>query len=286
MLINLLHRGACGCEANTGDGAGIMLQLPDKFFRKVAARQDIALPPAGQYGTGMVFLPRLAAEREQVKALVERVTWEEGQHVLGWRIVPTATAGVGDRRWPTKPIIEQIFIGVGTTAQAQTDDEEKQAAGGSARWQQPNAFERKLYVIRKRVEHEADKLGLVERHAFYVPSLSSQTLIYKGMLIAEQVEGTFPDLSRSGRRIGAGDGASALQHQHVPVLAAGAPVPLPRPQRRDQHAARQHQLDARARGLARSPKSSATSCKKMLPDPHRRRQRLGDVRQRARVAGA
>src|SRR4051812_24477493 len=78
LLINLQHRGACGCEPNTGDGAGIMLQMPDKFLRKVTARQGIALPPAGRYGTGLVFLPRLAAEREQAKALVERVVWEEG----------------------------------------------------------------------------------------------------------------------------------------------------------------------------------------------------------------
>jgi glutamate synthase (NADPH/NADH) large chain len=195
ILINLLHRGACGCEANTGDGAGIMLQMPDKFFRKVAARQNMALPPAGHYGTGLVFLPRLASEREQLKALVERIAWEEGQHVLGWRIVPTAAGGVGDSALATKPIIEQIFIGMGTSAQVQPDVPAEPEAQSSSAPRRPSAFERKLYVIRKRVEHEADALNLLEGHAFYLPSLSSQTFIYKGMLIADQIEGTFPDLS-------------------------------------------------------------------------------------------
>jgi glutamate synthase (ferredoxin) len=205
ILINLLHRGACGCEANTGDGAGICLQMPDKFFRKAAARLDISLPPAGQYGTGLVFLPRIASEREQAKALLERVVLEEGQHVLGWRIVPTAAAGIGDSALATKPIIEQIFIGTGTLPSGAADAQETPLAGESRR---PSRFERKLYVIRKRVEHESDKLDLVERHAFYLPSLSSQTFIYKGMLIADQIEATFPDLSDPEM-----ESALALVHQ-------------------------------------------------------------------------
>src|SRR5437899_2368119 len=85
VLINLEHRGACGCEANTGDGAGILIQTPDKFLRKVTAAMGVSLPPAGEYGAGLVFLPRLAAEREQAKALVERIAREEGQQVLAWR---------------------------------------------------------------------------------------------------------------------------------------------------------------------------------------------------------
>jgi glutamate synthase domain-containing protein 2/glutamate synthase domain-containing protein 1/glutamate synthase domain-containing protein 3 len=183
VLINLLHRGACGCEANTGDGAGILIQTPDRFLRKVTAALDIALPPAGQYGAGLVFLPRVAAEREQCRLLIERIVEEEGQRVLGWRLVPTAEAGIGASALATKPVIEQVFIaqGSGLTAQGSGTDE-------------VTPFERKLYVIRKRIEHEADGLGLNERHAFYFPSLSSRTLIYKGMLIADQIEATFPDL--------------------------------------------------------------------------------------------
>ena len=111
VLINLLHRGACGCEANTGDGAGILIQTPDRFLRKVTAALGIALPPAGQYGTGLVFLPRVAAEREQCRLLIERIVEEEGQKVLGWRLVPTADAGIGTSALATKPVIEQVFIG-------------------------------------------------------------------------------------------------------------------------------------------------------------------------------
>jgi glutamate synthase (NADPH) large chain len=110
VLINLLHRGACGCEANTGDGAGILIQTPDRFLRKVTSGLGITLPPAGQYGTGLVFLPRLAAEREQLRALVERIVEEEGQRLLGWRQVPTADAGIGESAIATKPVIEQLFI--------------------------------------------------------------------------------------------------------------------------------------------------------------------------------
>ena len=99
VLINLLHRGACGCEANTGDGAGILIQTPDRFLRKVTAPLGITLPPAGQYGTGLVFLPRLEAEREELRQLVERIVGEEGQRVLGWRRVPTAMRASANRRW-------------------------------------------------------------------------------------------------------------------------------------------------------------------------------------------
>jgi glutamate synthase (NADPH/NADH) large chain len=185
VLINLLHRGACGCEANTGDGAGILIQTPDRFLRKVTADLGIALPPAGQYGTGLVFLPRLAAEREQLRTLVERIVGEEGQRVLGWRLVPTSDAGIGESAIATKPVIEQLFV---AADRVQPEPDRTGMSRG------PTSFERKLYVIRKRIEHQADSLRLAEGHAFYIPSLSSQTLIYKGMLIADQIEGTFPDL--------------------------------------------------------------------------------------------
>ena len=180
VLINLLHRGACGCEANTGDGAGILVQMPDAFLRKVTTPLGIDLPPLGQYGAGLVFLPRGAVERDTCRQLVEQVVREEGQRVLGWRTVPTADAGIGASALATKPHIDQVFIGSSFTSA-----------------QEPHAvtpFERKLYVIRKRIEHEADRLDLAERHVFYFPSLSSRTLIYKGMLIADQIGCTFPDL--------------------------------------------------------------------------------------------
>jgi len=181
VLIHLQHRGACGCEANTGDGAGILIQPPDRFLRKVANAIGIGLPQAGRYGVGNVFLPRNAAEREQVRNLIERTIAEEGQHLLGWRPVPTTDHLLGPSAAATMPVIEQLFVG-------STDD----SVGTSP---DPMRFERKLYVIRKRVEHEVDTLGLAERSMFYIPSLSSQTLIYKGMLTADQIQPTFPDLT-------------------------------------------------------------------------------------------
>src|SRR5262252_1622893 len=180
VLINLQHRGACGCEANTGDGAGILIQPPDRFLRKVATALGIGLPPAGRYGVGNVFLPRNAHEREQVRLLIERTIAEEGQHLLGWRPVPTTTHLLGPSAAATMPVIEQLFVG-------SADD------GGFG--PDPMRFERKLYVIRKRVEQTADTLVLTERSMFYIPSLSSKTLVYKGMLTADQIQPTFPDLT-------------------------------------------------------------------------------------------
>jgi len=181
VLINLQHRGACGCEANTGDGAGILIQPPDRFLRKVANALGIGLPPAGQYAAGNVFLPRNSAEREQVRRLIEQTIAEEGQRLLGWRPVPTTNHVLGPSAAATMPVIEQLFVGSAGDSAAVAAD--------------PMRFERKLYVIRKRVEHAADALGLSERAMFYIPSLSSRTLIYKGMLTADQIQPTFPDLT-------------------------------------------------------------------------------------------
>jgi glutamate synthase (ferredoxin) len=188
VLINLLHRGACGCEANTGDGAGILIQMPDRFLRKVTAPLGFTLPPEGRYGAGLVFLPRAEGERERVRRLFEAIAREEGQDVLGWRQVPTDLTSLGASAVAAAPVIEQIFIAEDTAA----------VAGSEASFDpmsDPMRLERKLYVIRKRVEHAADQLGLSERHLFYVPSLSSKTLIYKGMLTADQIQPAFPDLA-------------------------------------------------------------------------------------------
>ncbi|HUK20191.1 MAG TPA: glutamate synthase large subunit [Gemmatimonadales bacterium] len=173
VLINLEHRGACGCEANTGDGAGILLQIPDGFLRAVL---PFELPPLGSYGAGLVFLPHDARSRNAVKALIEQIAAEEGQQVLGWRDVPTDNSLIGDSAKAAQPVFEQVFIA---------------AAGPSG------GFERKLYVIRKRVEHAVAALQLDarSRSAFYIVSLSSNTLIYKGMLQAKQLAPMFPDLA-------------------------------------------------------------------------------------------
>ena len=181
VSVNLLHRGACGCEVNTGDGAGMLLQLPHRFFRKAAPAAGFELPEPGGYGVGMVFLPRDAAERRQVEETFARIVHEEGQRLLGWRDVPTDSGHLGATARSGEPVIRQIFIGRGPAP----DD----AADAAAR------FERKLYVIRNRAAHEADRLQLLERDLFYVASLSSNTIVYKGMLIADQVERMFPDLA-------------------------------------------------------------------------------------------
>ncbi len=179
VLINLEHRGACGCEANTGDGAGILIQTPDRFLRKVA---PFELPPAGAYGVGLVFLPHEMRDRDVVRKLIARIIEEEGQRLLGWRDVPTDNRLVGDSARATQPVFQQLFIG----ATGDVSD-----AAGRAR------FERKLYVIRKRVEHAVDalKMKALSRRYFYIVSLSANTLIYKGMLTARQLDPMFPDLA-------------------------------------------------------------------------------------------
>src|SRR5687767_14796375 len=190
VLINLLHRGACGCEANTGDGAGILLQMPDKFLRKECRRLGIPLPGPKDYGAGLVFLPRDIVQREKVQGLVSTIVAEEGQRLLGWRDVPTRDAHLGASAVGVEPHIKQVFIarGDGTRDHAR--------------------FERKLYVVRKRIEHAIEAMDFSEKPLTYIPSLSSNTLIYKGMLSADQIEAMFPDLMD-----GDVESALALVHQ-------------------------------------------------------------------------
>jgi glutamate synthase (ferredoxin) len=198
VLINLEHRGACGCEANTGDGAGILMQMPDKFLRKVV---PFALPEAGAYGAGLVFLPRDARDRDTVKALVARIIAEEGLTLLGWRDVPSDNSLLGDSAKATQPVFQQLFIGVPAEASA---------TAGAAAGVRGLAFERKLYVIRKRIEHAADtlKVNALSRRFFYIVSLSANTFIYKGMLTAQQLGPMYPDLSDPDL-----ESALALVHQ-------------------------------------------------------------------------
>lgn len=194
VVINLLHRGACGCETNTGDGAGMLLQLPHRFFRQEAGRAGIDLPPPGAYGVGMVFLPRAASDRARVEELFAQIVDEEGQRLLGWRDVPTDDSQLGRTARGAAPVIRQILIGRGRALDPHADAHAR--------------FERKLYVVRKRVARAVERLGLAEGRLFYVASLSSNTIVYKGMLIADQVETMFPDLSDP-----AVESALALVHQ-------------------------------------------------------------------------
>ena len=197
LLINLLHRGACGCEVNTGDGAGILIQMPDKFLRKEAARLGFDLPAERGYGAGLVFLPQDAAVRAEIQALFERIVAEEGQRLIGWRDVPTADHHLGPSAVAVEPVFKQILIARGAGLPAPGASAEGDAA-----------FERKLYVIRKRVEHAVEAMATDQKRFFYPVSLSSRTLIYKGMLIADQIETMFPDLSDESV-----ESALALVHQ-------------------------------------------------------------------------
>jgi glutamate synthase (NADPH/NADH) large chain len=172
-----MHRGACGCEENTGDGAGILIQIPHAFLQRECGKLDISLPAAGHYGTGMVFLPRAEAEARRCESLFADIVQAEGQTLLGWRDVPVDDSSLGPTAVSAEPLFRQIFIG---RAPGITDDQ---------------VFERKLYVIRKRIEHAIWNSDLQQRSLFYIPSLSARTLIYKGMLTPTQVELLFPDLT-------------------------------------------------------------------------------------------
>jgi glutamate synthase (NADPH) large chain len=190
VLKNLLHRGACGCEVNTGDGAGILIQMPHAFLGRECGRLGIRLPGPGHYGAGLVFLPRDPAQAAECERILEGMVRDEGQTVLGWRDVPTDSSAVGPSARAVEPRFRQIFVG--------------RAEGVPDR----AAFERKLFVIRKRAEHAVAGTGLAERKFFYVPSLSANILIYKGMLSADQIEGMFPDVTDP-----LVDSALALVHQ-------------------------------------------------------------------------
>ncbi len=176
VLDNLTHRGACGCDPRTGDGAGVLMQIPHEFFAREADRLGFALPAPGSYGVGQMFLPLDSARRRSAEAIVERVVSEEGQKLLGWRAVPVVESACGEIARRGLPAIRQVFIKAG-------------AGIGDA-----EALERKLYVIRKRVTSEAASLGLEEGELFYVCSLSAATVVYKGQLISHQIPQFYLDL--------------------------------------------------------------------------------------------
>ena len=177
ILENLEHRGACGCDGTTGDGAGIMMQMPDAFLRARCEELGIDLPARGTYGVGMVFLPPDRAQREHCEEIFEEVVHDEGQQVLGWRDVPVQSDVLGAAAADREPVIRQVFIERSADVQSQ------------------DAFERRLFVTRKRIEHLIADSSLSEKDKFHIPSLSAVTLVYKGMLIPQQIRGYFPDLS-------------------------------------------------------------------------------------------
>ncbi len=191
ILENIDHRGAVGADPLMGDGAGLLIQIPDEFYRAEMAKQGVELPPPGEYGVGMIFLPKENASRQACEQELERAIKAEGQVLLGWRDVPV------DRDMPMsptvrekEPIIRQVFIGRGHDILV------------------PDALERKLYVIRKTASTKIQSLNLTHGAEYYVPSMSCRTIIYKGLLLADQVGKYYLDL-RDERVVS----ALALVHQ-------------------------------------------------------------------------
>jgi glutamate synthase domain-containing protein 2/glutamate synthase domain-containing protein 1/glutamate synthase domain-containing protein 3 len=189
VLENLVHRGACGCDPDTGDGAGMLLQLPHRFFAEEAERLGFELPESGSYATAMVFLPTKAEDRKECMGLLEKATAEEGQTFLGWREVPRDSSAIGWLARENEPVIMQAFI--------------KREQGLDV-----EGFERKLYVIRRSVENSVRLSSMETKTQFYVPSMSARTIVYKGLMLAQQMGRYYPDLSQDNF-----ESSLALVHQ-------------------------------------------------------------------------
>ncbi len=194
ILVNLDHRGAVGADPLAGDGAGILLQIPDRLLREDCANRpdgaNIALPPAGDYAVAMLFLPRQEDTAAKCAAAIEQVTVDEGQVCLGWRDVPVDNSCLGESVKPDEPLIRQFFIGRGPDTKDQ------------------NAFERKLFVIRKQTHRAVWKSAAEAADAFYITSLSTRTIVYKGMVLSGNLSNYYLDL-RDERA----ESALALVHQ-------------------------------------------------------------------------
>jgi glutamate synthase (NADPH) large chain len=176
VLLNLAHRGACGCDPETGDGAGVTIQIPHKFFARECERLGFKLPEAGTYGVGMTFLPVEKHPRLQCEGILERIVREEGMTLLGWRDTPVYASAIGRVARASQPYIQQIFV----SCPSGMDED---------------AFERKLYVVRKRAENEVREAGVEDTQMFYLPSLSCRTIVYKGLLLAPQITNFYRELS-------------------------------------------------------------------------------------------
>ncbi len=176
ILQNLAHRGACGCDSETGDGAGVLIQIPHKFFAKEASALGFTLPAQGEYGVAMCFLPVERQQRLVCEGLVEKIVREEGLTVLGWRDTPVEGDAIGRVARASQPYIQQLFVA--------------RPSGMNA-----DEFERKLYVVRKRAESKAAQSDDVrDKSFFYIPSFSSRTIVYKGLLLAHQIGEFYAEL--------------------------------------------------------------------------------------------
>ncbi len=176
VLINLTHRGACGCDPQTGDGAGILIQIPHAFFVRECGELGMQLPEPGAYGVAMCFLPVERHSRLQCEGVFERIAQEEGCKILGWRDTPVNGDAIGRQARNSQPYIEQLFV-----SRPEEMDEE--------------SFERLLFRIRRRTENEIADSEMEDKESFYVPSFSCRTIIYKGLMLAPQIEKFYFELA-------------------------------------------------------------------------------------------
>src|SRR5882724_4904732 len=176
VLLNLAHRGACGCDPETGDGAGVLIQIPHKFLSRECEKLGFNLPKAGTYGVGMTFLPVEKHPRLQCEGILERIVREESLTLLGWRDTTVYASAIGRVARASQPYIQQIFV------RCAPDMDE-------------DSFERKLYVVRKRAENEIRECGVEDAEMFYIPSLSCRTIVYKGLLLASQITNFYRELA-------------------------------------------------------------------------------------------
>jgi glutamate synthase (NADPH/NADH) large chain len=188
ILVNLTHRGAVGADANTGDGAGILLQIPHNFFAKKAKELGYTLPAEGEYGVAMIFLPQEPNARNYCEGTCEKELAKEGLKLIGWRNVPIDEKACGLTASGTRPMVHQLFVEKGNLTTKQ--------------------FERKLYIVRKQIENTIRNAQHTYTEAFYICSFSSSTIIYKGQLLAHQIPDFFPDLQDKDI-----ESAIALVHQ-------------------------------------------------------------------------
>ncbi len=175
LLLNLVHRGASGCDPLTGDGAGLLIQLPHAFFKKECDALDLKLPKPGEYGVGFVFLPQNSEQRRRCEQIVEDKILATGQRLIGWRDVPVDASACGPLARQSMPVMRQVLVG-------STAPDER-------------TFERQLFIIRKWAEKTVRDSDLGERGSFYITSLSSRTICYKGLLLAEQLGAFYTDLN-------------------------------------------------------------------------------------------
>ncbi len=176
ILLNLEHRGAVGADPRAGDGAGMLVQIPDAFFRKEAAKLGFSLPEPGHYAVGFIFFPRDPAGQTIVREAIEKVVADEGQVLLGWRDVPTDNASLGESVKPTEPLHKQIFVARGPGVESEEE------------------FERRLFVLRKVISNLVYDLNDPRTKGYYPVSLSCRTIVYKGMFLADQLGSYYPDL--------------------------------------------------------------------------------------------